>query len=353
LTGSKLINNRGFKNKLLNDFKRKGFSPIGGEMEAFGIYSMCRYNGINEWIIVKSICDWAYDKDIDKEKNQKIAAKAAIGFCHHVFKRKGIFNDLTGKKRAERKKRPESQSPKETLLKFSFKIDINGNAVSFDENTTKTIDEWYYNKATDLISEMRNESLRDTFEVVVDDLRIPNIDRLQGEINAKLKNGNELTEYESYLALGQNVLKRDNAFITSAIELFLSNRVAQTFLGINHPRQLQEMIMEILNFRYGDLMYKIPNNRELISLDVFLNLNGRNAKHEGFIVYIKESHIQECFGGTGVWDLYGRSVLDLGKYIRDIAIYYFIYLAELDLSGFNFAEDNRMLNLTNFWIGLH
>jgi hypothetical protein len=111
--------------------------------------------------------------------------------------------------------------------------------------------------------------------------------------------------------------------------------------------------MEILNFKYDDLIHKIPNNRELIPLDVFFNYSGQNAKHEKFVAYIKKSHIQECFGGISVWDLQGRNVLELGKYIQEMAIYYFMYLAELDLSGFDFLKDNRMLNLGNFWIGLN
>jgi hypothetical protein len=82
----------------------------------------------------------------------------------------------------------------------------------------------YNNKATDIISEMREENLRDTFFVVVEDMRIPNIDTILGEIYAKQNNGIELIEYESYLELVVKVLKRDKAFIVSAIELFLSNR---------------------------------------------------------------------------------------------------------------------------------
>ena len=92
LTGSKRINNQGFKDKLLIDFEK--YSPIGGEMEAYGVYSSCRMHGVQEWIIVKGICDWAYDKSQDKDKNQEIAAKAAVSFCHHVFSRP-VFNDLT------------------------------------------------------------------------------------------------------------------------------------------------------------------------------------------------------------------------------------------------------------------
>jgi WD40 repeat protein/nucleoside phosphorylase len=95
LTGSKLINNRGFKDKLLEDFKR--YSPIGGEMEAYGIYSMCRLHGIPEWIIIKAICDWAYNKDDHKEEYQKIAAESAVDYCHHVFSRNAFKDLIKGK----------------------------------------------------------------------------------------------------------------------------------------------------------------------------------------------------------------------------------------------------------------
>lgn len=93
LTGSRLINNYEYRTKLLDDFKER--EPIGGEMEAYGIYSMCKLHGVSEWIIVKGICDWGYKKDDpDKEVHQEMAANAAANFCHHVFERNGVFDDL-------------------------------------------------------------------------------------------------------------------------------------------------------------------------------------------------------------------------------------------------------------------
>lgn len=92
LTGSKLVNNYAFKAKLLEDFSQ--FSPIGGEMEAFGIYTECRLNEISEWIIIKGICDWGYNKDLNKEEYQKTASMAAAQYCFHIFSRDGVFNDL-------------------------------------------------------------------------------------------------------------------------------------------------------------------------------------------------------------------------------------------------------------------
>lgn len=93
LTGSRLINNYQYRTKLLEDFKEH--EPIGGEMEAYGIYSICKLHGVSEWIIIKGICDWGYMKDDpDKETHQEIAANAAADFCYHVFNRKGVFDGL-------------------------------------------------------------------------------------------------------------------------------------------------------------------------------------------------------------------------------------------------------------------
>ncbi|MCL2049096.1 MAG: hypothetical protein FWG87_10255 [Defluviitaleaceae bacterium] len=92
LTGSKLINNYEFRNKLLTDFK--SYQPIGGEMESYGVYSLCRLHGITEWIIVKAICDWAYHKDLCKDKYQKIASESAVDYCYYIFSQKGVFGSL-------------------------------------------------------------------------------------------------------------------------------------------------------------------------------------------------------------------------------------------------------------------
>ena len=96
LTGSKLINNYEFRLQLLRDFADS--KPIGGEMEAQGIYSISRLHGISEWIIIKAICDWGYNKNNpNKERDQEIAANAAVDYCYHVFSRSGVFDSLVEK----------------------------------------------------------------------------------------------------------------------------------------------------------------------------------------------------------------------------------------------------------------
>lgn len=59
-------------------------SAIGGEMEGLGVHKAiedARENGfVCDWIIVKAICDWGYNKSINedqKEENQSLAAQNA------------------------------------------------------------------------------------------------------------------------------------------------------------------------------------------------------------------------------------------------------------------------------------
>ena len=101
LTGSKLINNYEFRTQLLRDFADN--KPIGGEMDAQGIYPISRLHGISEWIIVKGICDWGFDKDNpNKESDQEIAANAAVDYCYHIFSRSGVFDSLVKKNRTKK-----------------------------------------------------------------------------------------------------------------------------------------------------------------------------------------------------------------------------------------------------------
>lgn len=52
---------------------------------------------------------------------------------------------------------------------FRFQIGLDGSA-TFNEETSKAINAWYYEKATDVVATMREINLRDTFVVEVKDL---------------------------------------------------------------------------------------------------------------------------------------------------------------------------------------
>ncbi len=98
LTGEKLVDNKIFKKELFGLYP----NAIGGEMEAYGVYTACESKGISEWIVVKGICDWADgNKSRNKKANQEIAAEAAMSLCFSVFSNKVIgnsANNVTKKK---------------------------------------------------------------------------------------------------------------------------------------------------------------------------------------------------------------------------------------------------------------
>jgi len=92
LCGEELIDNDAYRKKLVdiqNTYIKNmnGLPIVGGEMEGVGIASVFKNQDNNTWIVIKAICDFADGtKDIDKENNQRLAAKNVVDFCFHVFK---------------------------------------------------------------------------------------------------------------------------------------------------------------------------------------------------------------------------------------------------------------------------
>lgn len=91
LSGDKCVDDPEFKKILFSRYPR----AIGGEMEGRGAYAACRRNNINEWIIIKAICDWGDgSKSEDKEHRQKIAAESAVSLLHHLFNNRQSFEKI-------------------------------------------------------------------------------------------------------------------------------------------------------------------------------------------------------------------------------------------------------------------
>ncbi len=58
---------------------------IGGEMEGTGLQSSCHRDKI-EWILIKGICDWGYDKQSeDKQKNQELAINNVCAYLIYTL----------------------------------------------------------------------------------------------------------------------------------------------------------------------------------------------------------------------------------------------------------------------------
>lgn len=77
VSGQKLVDSRA----LVGDIQKRFPDAIGGEMEAVGITSAAGRER-REWIVVKAICDWGYDKE---KKYQEVAAKNAAAFAVKVI----------------------------------------------------------------------------------------------------------------------------------------------------------------------------------------------------------------------------------------------------------------------------
>jgi nucleoside phosphorylase len=83
LSGEKLVDNIDFRHQL-HEFEPEA---IGGEMEGAGLYVACQDAKV-DWILVKSICDWADgNKAEHKDERQRLAAHNAAEFILRTLQR--------------------------------------------------------------------------------------------------------------------------------------------------------------------------------------------------------------------------------------------------------------------------
>lgn len=85
LSGEKLVDDYEYKEKLFKQFP----NAIGGEMEGAGVCAACLRADINEWIIVKGICDWGDGQKVDFY--QGAAAEAAATLCLEILSEEEAF----------------------------------------------------------------------------------------------------------------------------------------------------------------------------------------------------------------------------------------------------------------------
>lgn len=105
LSGDKVVDDVSFKNQLFEAFPR----AIGGEMEGRGAYSACRDERLDEWIVVKAICDWGEKKtNPHKEDDQLTASRSVVSLLKHVFSREDAFDKLPEKGGTPKKESEEN-----------------------------------------------------------------------------------------------------------------------------------------------------------------------------------------------------------------------------------------------------
>ena len=85
-----------------------------------------------------------------------------------------------------------------------------------------------------------------------------------------------------------------------------------------------------------------------------MNSNGENGRTDYFLAELKRVEVIEHFGGTSVYDIYLRAAAELGKLKSEIVPFYYIFLARLLIEEqFIFSENDKRLNLYNYFVGLH
>lgn len=100
LSGEKLLDDKSFRDKLYKQFPE----AIGGDMEGAGLAAIASSNNINEWIIVKGICDWGYNKQTEeKDRYQQIAMNAAISLCKAVLCDDSVLEGMLSVERRQKK----------------------------------------------------------------------------------------------------------------------------------------------------------------------------------------------------------------------------------------------------------
>lgn len=91
LSGEKLIDNLRERDKILVRYPQ----AIGAEMEGAGVYAACKSSKLQEWILVKGICDYGDgNKKEGKTEKQNYAALCATSLCLNVFSSRVAFKSI-------------------------------------------------------------------------------------------------------------------------------------------------------------------------------------------------------------------------------------------------------------------
>lgn len=91
LSGQKLVDNFDYRESLKILFTE----AIGGEMEGVGLYVSASAAKV-DWIVVKAICDWGYNKNqADKDAWQKLAANNAARVLKAALDAGGLYDNVS------------------------------------------------------------------------------------------------------------------------------------------------------------------------------------------------------------------------------------------------------------------
>lgn len=249
---------------------------------------------------------------------------------------------------------PVLEKPK---YSFIFEIGLNGQALEFSTDTKNAIREWFYDCAREDLSSITDECLEDTFKVTIVDERVTQAQIEIEAIDSQINSGEILDVFGEHRYSESKKtahhINKENDIKAAAIKFYLNDRIGFGIFNTFEHYKLTEIIVAILELPYFST-YELDNNRDYIMLEVYLNFSGYNENHERFTAHMKRFDVNDCFGGTGIYDVYGYGVCDMGKYRKVIAPYFYQHLGNLKVTdNYDFSQNKRILNLYNYYVGLH
>ncbi|MDI1256707.1 MAG: SUMF1/EgtB/PvdO family nonheme iron enzyme [Flavobacterium sp.] len=271
LSGEKLIDDKDFSKELTNVY------PLakGGEMEGAGIYAACD-GRVNEWIMIKGICDFADGKKKYKKKeNQLVAVSSAISFCEHLFNKEFAFDDL-GIKISDSKKRfktvmsIKSRSQKQNNSRLSKPVDKQ----TKESNNIKAIFIAFRNVLEQLLIQNKNISLQlkaVKIRAWLDDLTL-DLHRQQIFYNILKKVTDESTLVKNIF--NQSIIS-DSASVQQMIAAtifemgHIESEVIPTYL-IQELKISESNLISFKNFLY-DFRKKLSNDNEYSDIISFVD----------------------------------------------------------------------------------
>lgn len=229
---------------------------------------------------------------------------------------------------------------------FIFMINKDNSVEEFSVTTKSALGQWFVNDG------------KEEFVVAIRDERIDAIRGNMVKIVQKIELGQDLTstEEEMYAKYMRQIKKcqRETAVREKACAFFLKDEVVEHgFFLVDTPNHLYKCIEKILKFDYkGDKETK-SSNPECYELEIFTSQQSKEYLNH-FSVPLERSKVKKAienegylFGGIGIMDL-GMTLL------REVAIYFYFFLAEEALDGFNkIAEDKYATNLLNYQVGFY
>jgi nucleoside phosphorylase len=235
VSGDKVVDDQKFRDALPTG----NYYVLGGEMEARGLYSACRVNGISEWIVIKSICDWGHGKDEDKEKNQRYAANSATSFIDTLF-----LNEQLKRLTEESSDLVADDSAKNNTKKKNDKAVVPNDARAKAES----IIEAHLNDRIDSISDRVNKSDNDKNDTSSTNTRIANFKLKKEKIDEIRKAQSEL----------ENTIRSVQMFIeektntTQSYNLNKGKDLTETIAGISVEKFINENQNKYLDAFYSE-----------------------------------------------------------------------------------------------------